>query len=155
VRFEAIDEQSRSAGKGEATFQVEGRDVPPASALTIRGLAFYREAEDDVPLGVAAFRAGEAVWVKFDITGYKFGEQNSIDITYDVAVNAADGREMFSQPDAATEKSQSYYPQPWVPAVFSLALKSDTPLGTYTLTVTARDGVGNQTAAGKGEFKVE
>jgi hypothetical protein len=53
------------------------------------------------------------------------------------------------------EKSQAFYPQPWVPAMFNLSLQPDTPTGTYTLIITAHDAVGNQMAVGRAGFKVE
>jgi hypothetical protein len=62
---------------------------------------------------------------------------------------------LFSQEDAAVEKSQAFYPQPWVPGAFNLSLQSTMRAGTYTLVITARDGVGKQTAESKAEFRVE
>jgi hypothetical protein len=155
IRFEAIDEQAHLSAAGESSFVVGGADVPPSPALTIRGLAFYRTAEEASPLKSAAYRAGDMVWVRFDVTGFKYGEQNAIDVAYDVAVATAAGRRMFAQENAAAEKSQAFYPQPWVPGSFSLTLNSDTAPGFYTVSVTARDAVGNQTASEKAQFRVE
>ena len=45
-----------------------------------------------------------------------------------------------------SEKSQAFYPQPWVPAAFNLSLQSTMRAGAYTLVITAHDGVGKQTA---------
>jgi len=93
--------------------------------------------------------------VKFDITGYKYGEQNAIDVAYDVAVTAAEGRTLFTQENAAVEKSQAFYPQPWVPGNFSLTLQPNMTPGMYAVSITARDGVGNQTVTEKAPFRVE
>jgi hypothetical protein len=155
VHFEATDLQTKQKAEGESTFEVDGRNVPPSPTLAIRGIAFYRTAEDEGPLGVAAYRPGDSVWVRFDATGYKYGEQNSIDVTYDVAVMDGSGKELFAQPDAAVEKSQAFYPQPWVPGSFSLTLQPNMAKATYTIAVTARDAIGKQTVTEKADFKVE
>jgi hypothetical protein len=155
IKYEVADQQSRQAASGELMFPVSGQGVEPASALTIRNLGFYRTQDDETALKIVAYRPGDMLWVRFDATGYKYGEQNSIDVAYDVAVLASDGKQLFTQEDAAAEKSQAFYPQPWVPGAFNLSLESTMRAGTYTLVITARDGVGKQTAETKAEFRVE
>jgi hypothetical protein len=155
VKYEVADQQSHQNSSGELAFQVSGKGVEPAAELTIRNLGFYRGQDDESALKIVAYRAGDMLWVRFDATGYKYGEQNSIDVTYDVAVLSPDGKQLFAQEDAAAEKSQAFYPQPWVPGAFNLSLESTMRAGTYTLVITARDGVGKQTAETKAEFRVE
>jgi hypothetical protein len=155
IKYEVADQQSHQTASGELDFPVSGKGVEPAPALTIRNLGFYRTQDEDTALKIVAYRAGDMLWVRFDATGYKYGEQNSIDVTYDVAVLADDGKQLFAQEDAAAEKSQAFYPQPWVPGAFNLSLQSTMRAGTYTLVITARDGVGKQTAETKAEFRVE
>jgi hypothetical protein len=155
IKYDVADLQSRQTASGELAFPVSGQSVEPAPALTIRNLGFYRTQDEDTALKTAAYRAGDMLWVRFDATGYKYGEQNSIDVAYDVAVLASDGKQLFAQEDAAAEKSQAFYPQPWVPGAFNLSLEPTMRAGTYTLVITARDGVGKQTAETKAEFLVE
>jgi hypothetical protein len=155
IKYEVTDQQSHQTASGELLFPVSGKGVEPAPALTIRNLGFYRTQDDETALKTVAYRAGDILWVRFDAIGYKYGEQNSIDVVYDVAVLAPDGKQLFSQEDAAVEKSQAFYPQPWVPGAFNLSLQSTMRPGTYTLVLTARDGVGKQTAESKAEFRVE
>jgi hypothetical protein len=155
IKYEVTDQQARQTASGELLFAVSSKGVEPASVLTIRNLGFYRTQEDESALKTVAYRAGDMLWVRFDAIGYKYGEQNSIDVAYDVAVLSPDGKQLFSQEDAAVEKSQAFYPQPWVPGVFSLSLQSTMRADTYTLVITARDGVGKQTAETKAEFRVE
>ncbi len=154
IHFEATDDQTKQKGTSEATFQVEGRNVPPSDSIVVRNLNFYRNPDEEIPLRVAAYRPGDAVWVKFDVTGYKRGEQNSIDVTYDVAVTDSQGKQVFSQPDAASEKSQAYYAQPWVPGVFSLTLQGNTRPGEYHVSITARDGIGDKSVTATTAFQV-
>lgn len=155
IKYDVTDRQTRQSAASELAFAVGGNGVPPADALTIRNLGFYRTQDEDTPLKVVAYRPGDTVWVRFDAIGYKYGEQNSIDVAYDVAVLSPEGKQMYSQENAAVERSQAYYPQPWVPGGFNLSLQSTMHPGTYTLVLTARDGVGKQTVAAKAEFRVE
>jgi hypothetical protein len=155
IKFGVTDLQTRQTASGELTFAVGGKGVEPAGALTIRNLGFYRTQDDETALKTVAYRAGDMLWVRFDVTGYKYGDQNSIDVTYDVAVLAPGGKQLFAQENAAVEKSQAFYPQPWVPGVFNLSLQSTMRAGSYTLVITAHDAVGNQTVESKAEFRVE
>lgn len=155
IRFEAIDQQSHQTASGEMAFAVGGKGVERAPALVIRNLGFYRSQDDETQLKIAAYRPGDMLWVRFDMTGYKYGDQNSIDVGYDVEVLSPGGKQLFAEENAAVEKSQAFYPQPWVPAAFNLSLQSNTPKGTYTLVLTAHDAVGSQMAAERAEFKVE
>ena len=155
IRYDIVDDQTKKKAAGEATFSVRSYSVEPAKELAVRNFGFYRSQDEQTPLKVVAYRAGDVMWVKLDITGYKYGEQNAIDVTYDVDVQGPSGKSLFSQPDAAVERSQAFYPQPWVPVEFNLNLQSSMTLGPYTLVITAHDGVGNQTAVAKAEFRVE
>jgi hypothetical protein len=155
IHFEVTDEQTKQKAAGDITFAVDGRDVAPSPTLTVRQIAFYRGADDETPLGVAAYRAGESVWVRFDVTGYKYGEQNAMDVAYDVAVTDAAGKQLFSQENAAVEKSQAFYPQPWVPGSFSLTLQPDMGKAAYSVSITAHDAIGKQNVTEKADFKVE
>ena len=155
IKYQATDDQAKKTASGETTFAVSGIDVPASPALTIRSLGFYRTADDETPLRLAAYRAGDMVWMKFDVTGYKYGEQNAIDVSYDVAVTSPEGKPLFSQENAAVERSQAFYPQPWVPGAFSLTLQANMRPGEYKVEITAKDGVGNQTAKAEASFRVE
>jgi len=154
VKYEATDDQTHQTAASETTFVVDGRTVPAADSITVRNLNFYRGPDDEAPLRLAAYHPGDAVWVKFDITGYRHGEQNAIDVTYDVSVTNAEDKQIFSQPDAATEKSQAFYAQPWVPGIFSLTLQTTMNPGVYRVSITARDGVGNKSVTAAVPFEV-
>jgi hypothetical protein len=134
---------------------VHSRNVPASAELIIRNLAFYRTQDDESPLRDPLYRAGDLLWARLDITGYAYGEQNSIDVSYDVEVLAPGGKSLFSQTGAAVERSQSFYPQPWVPGEFNLSLQTTMAPGPYTLVITAHDGVANKTATARAEFRVQ
>lgn len=154
VKFDATDEQSHQSASGEASFDVEAKFVAPSDALAVRELNFYRNQDDTTALITPSFRAGDLVWVRFYIVGYKYGEQNSIDASYDVELLAPDGTSILKQEGAAMEKSMAYYPQPYIPAVFNLTLKSTMSHNVYTLVITAHDEMGKQTATARSKFQV-
>ena len=155
IAYDVADQQTQQTVSGEAFFPVSGRSVEPSEALVIRDVGFYRSQEDTTPLKVAAYSPGDTLWVRFDITGYKHGDQNAMDVSYDVEIFAGAGKRMFVQENAAVEKNQAFYPQPWVPAEFNVALLPNTSPGSYTLAITAHDAIGKQTAVANADFRVE
>jgi hypothetical protein len=70
-------------------------------------------------------------------------------------VLGSDGRQLFAQPDAAAEAKESFYPQRWVPGVLSLSLDANVPKASYTLAVTVRDKLANETTELRETFQVE
>lgn len=154
VKFDVTDEQSHETAAGEASFDVEAKFVAPSGILAVRELNCYRNQDDTTALITPVYRAGDMVWVKFYITGYKYGEQNSIDASYDVEVLNPDGTSLMKKEDAAMEKSSAYYPQPYIPGIFNLILKTTMAQHVYTVVITAHDMVGNQTATARLKFQV-
>jgi hypothetical protein len=149
------DEIGQTTAEGATKFTVKGRDVAPSDTLVVRNFRFLRSDEDGKPLQLAAYRAGDQVWARFDMTGYKLGEANQYDIEYGLQVLIEDGTVVFSQPQAATGKQQTFYPQRYQPGVLSLNLAKDQKPGQYTIVLTVRDNLGNQTYEIRGKFSVE
>jgi methionine-rich copper-binding protein CopC len=154
VKYDVTDEQSHQTASGESSFSVEAKYVAPSASLAIRELNFYRNQEDTTALITPSYRAGDIVWVKFYITGYKYGEQNSIDASYDVELLSPDGTSIMKKEDAAMEKSMAFYPQPYIPGIFNLSLKPTMSHNVYTLVITAHDAMGKQTATATSKFQV-
>jgi hypothetical protein len=144
---------------GETTsqleFKVRGDTVEPSDTLTGRSLRFLRHENDQTPMRNPAYQAGETLWVRFDITGYKFGEKNKYDVEYGLAILRDNGETMFTQPIAAKETNESFYPQHYVPGLLSLGLNKDLPKGSYTMVITMRDKIGNQTWETRQPFQVQ
>lgn len=145
---------SQSVSK-ELTFDVRARTVEPAPTLTVRNFHFYRGEDDANPLPAAVYRPGDTLWARFDIVGYKLGEGNQVDLDYGIAVTDAAGKVLFSQPNAAVEKSSSYYPKPYVPGSMNLSLEKNIRAGQYGIVITVRDHIGNQNQEAKQAFSVE
>jgi hypothetical protein len=155
ILIKAKDEKSGSETESATVFTVQGRDVPASDALVVRNFHFLRGEDDQHPLEVAAYRPGDMVWARFDMTGYKFGEKNRFDVEYGLSVLRPDGEPTYSQPRAAEEKSEAFYPQRYTPGVLSLSLPRDVKLGEYTIVLTVHDNLGGQTYETRHKFSVE
>ncbi len=136
-------------------FKVRGDKIEPSDTLIGRDVRFLRSESDGAPLKNPAYQAGDTLWVRFEITGYKFGEKNKFDVEYGLAILRANGETMFTQPVAAKETGESFYPQHYVPGVLSLGLNKDLPQGSYTMVITMRDKIGNQTWESREKFQVQ
>ncbi len=139
----------------EVPFEVRGRDVAPSDTLVVRNFHFYRGEEDREPLAVAAYKPGDTLWARFDITGYKLGAGNAVDVDYGISVLAPSGKALYTQDKAAEEKSSSFYPKLYVPGSMNLSLQSTIRPGRYAIALTVRDHTGNQTCEAKAEFTIE
>jgi hypothetical protein len=149
------DELASVETKKEASFQVVGRVVPPSDKLVARNFRFLRSEEDSQPLSVAAYRPADVVWARFDMTGFKIGEKNHFHVTYGLSVLSPSGKLLFSQPQAAEEHKEPFYPQRWAPGILSLTGRPDTQPGEYTIVLTVHDLEGKQSFESRHPFHVE
>lgn len=136
-------------------FEVRGHDVESSDTLVVRNFQFLRSEEDTHAMEKPAYKPGEPVWVKFDITGFKYGPQNKIDVNYVTSFLSPSGKVLWTQPEPATEQSESFYPKRYVAAQMGLNLLPNTKPGEYTIVLTVKDVVGAQTVESKHTFTVE
>jgi len=155
ILFTVHDALNGADASADLPFRLRGHNVEPSDTVVVRNFRFYRSEDDAQPLEAAAYRPGESVWARFDITGYKLGTGNSFEVQYGLTVMRPDGKPGFSQPDAATLKEQSFYPRRYTPAALSLNLPADIVKGEHTIVLTVRDKIGNQTAESQHKFSVE
>jgi hypothetical protein len=155
ILVKVTDEIGHATAEARTVFTVKGRDVAPSDTLVVRNFRFLRGEEDGKSLQVAAYRPGDPVWARFEMTGYRLGEANQFDIEYGLRVLLADGTVVYSQPQAATGKEQTFYPQRSQPGVLNLNLAKDQKPGEYTIVLTVRDNLGNQTYETREKFSVE
>jgi hypothetical protein len=149
------DDIGKTEASKEISFSVRGREVAPSDTLVIRNFHFFRTEEDPTPLANAVYRRGDAVWARFDITGYKFGEGNMVEVAYGIAVQNSEGKVLFSQDQAAVEQGGSFYPKRYVPGQMSLTTQSNMRPGDYFIVVKVEDRVGGQKYETKEKFSVE
>lgn len=155
VLVKLSDELAMKETELKLPFTIVARNVEPSDTLIVRNYHFLRAEDDAKPLEVAAYRPGDAVWARFDMTGYKFGEKNLVDIQYGLAVLRSDGSTAYTQPEAATQRVQTFYPQRYQPGELSLNLAKDQALGKYTIVLTVRDNISHQTYETRETFSVE
>jgi len=155
IAVKAQDQNSKSEAETKAAFTVQGREVAASPTLVVRNFRFLRGEEDQDSLKVAAYRPGDMVWARFEMTGYRLGEQNRLDVDYGLAVLRPTGEVSYSQPRAAEEKTEAFYPQRYTPGVLSLTLPKDVTPGQYTIVLTVRDHIGNQTYETRARFSIE
>jgi len=151
----AEDVLAKAESELAVPFEVRGHQVEASDTLVVRNFKFYRGEEDTQAVEKAAYRAGDAVWAKFDITGFKFGEKNHIDVSYTASVISPSGKVLWTQPEPAGDQTESFYPKRYVTAAFSITLLPKTTPGQYAIAVTVKDAVGNQTYETKQAFTVE
>lgn len=139
----------------EVPFQIQGREVEPSEALVIRNFRFQRSEEDANPLAVPAYRPGDDVWGRFEITGFKHGEKNRIQVEYGLAVFRPSGKLLYQEPKAAAADESSFYPRRYLPGVLSLKLDSKMPPGEYPIVVEVRDLLAGQKFETRVMFRIE
>jgi hypothetical protein len=155
LRVTVKDDIAGEGVAGEFAFRVLGKVVEESDTLVVRNFRFLRDEEDGPPLVTSTYRRPEPVWARFEITGFRGGEKNAIEVSYDVGVLDPSGKMIYAQKDAAVERTKSYYPIRYVPGIVSLQLRPDTTPGEYTILLTLRDGIGKQEAVSKHTFRVE
>ncbi|HEV8412959.1 MAG TPA: hypothetical protein VGQ49_05150 [Bryobacteraceae bacterium] len=150
------DELAGSEITGALEFSVRAESIEPAASFVIRNFRFLRNETDAEALRQpVVYKPGTTLWARFDMAGYKFEANHKFSVDYGLAVLSADGKELFTQPEAAAESKESFYPQLHVPGALSLKLDPNVPPATYTLVVTVHDKIGGQVAEQRETFRVE
>ena len=155
VTLQATDDVSHDRLTAVYEFKVRAPSVEPAPELAVRNLRFLRHEDDTAALNPPAYRGGEALWAKFDIAGYKLGPSNRISVSYGLAVENAEGKQLFAQPDAALEQGEYFYPRRSVPGTLSLTLDANVAAGEYVLVVLVDDKLGGTKRETRAHFRVE
>jgi hypothetical protein len=155
VSIQAKDELDGTETHADLIFRVRGHPVDPSDTPTARNFRFLRSPDDTIGTRTGLYHPGDAVFASFDVTGYKFGEGNKFDVKVGMAVENADGHELFSQPEADEQSNQSFYPQRYMPIELNLNLDKTIRPGAYTLVVTIRDMAGNQSGELRQPFTVQ
>jgi hypothetical protein len=149
------DKLSKQAAKAEVEFSARGRQVERSETVVARNFRFLRAEEDRDALAQPVYRPGDALWARFDITGFRYGPNNRVQVSYSVSVADPSGKTVFSQPQPAVEQDESFYPKRYVPGVFSLQLDKKVKPGEYTLVLALRDEIGNQADESRHVFRIE
>jgi hypothetical protein len=146
---------AKTSAEVSVPFNVRGHEVAPSDTLVVRNMHFFRNEEDTQPVTKAAYKPGSVIWVKFDITGFKFGPNNKLDVSYVFSVLSGDGKVLFTNPEAAGDQTESFYPKRYVTGEFSVPMQPSVKPGNYAIGITVKDAIGNQTFETKQPFTVE
>ncbi|HLH20451.1 MAG TPA: hypothetical protein VKX45_24700 [Bryobacteraceae bacterium] len=136
-------------------FKVRGKAVEPSPTLIVRNFQFFRDEDGTRPAEKPDYHPGDGVFAKFDITGFKYGDRNKVDVSYVTSVIAPSGKVMWTQPEPAAEQSESFYPKRYVPATMGINLTPTIKPGEYTIAVAVKDAIGGQTYEAKFPFTVQ
>jgi hypothetical protein len=155
ISVQAKDEIAGSEARGDLTFRLRGHEVAPSEALVARNFRFLSGEDDTIGTRGGVYRAGEVVWAHFDITGYKLDANTRFSVDCGLAVETAEGRRLFEQPEAVTQSGDTFYPQRYVPITLNVNLDKSVKPATYILIVTLRDNLGHQTGEVREPFLVQ
>ena len=148
------DLEAKTSAELAVPFRMRGPVVETSDKLVVRAFRFYHAEDDAQPMAKAAYRVGDDLWAKFDITAFKYGPNNKVDISYVVSILSASGAVLWKQPEPALEQSESFYPKPYVQASMNLNLKTVKP-AEYTMLIQVKDAVGNQSFEIRQAFSVQ
>jgi hypothetical protein len=150
------DKLAKTQADAELTFRIRGRTVEPSDALVVRNFQFLRDENDRQGLKPAAYRPGDTLWMRFDMTGFKTGAKNELDVSYGLAVLRPDGSTFFEQPDAAREQGgPEFYRRRFLPAILNLTTTKEVAKGQYTFVLKVEDKIGGQKTEIREPFSIE
>jgi hypothetical protein len=156
IVVKAEDMVGRTSTELSVPLRVRGKDVAPSETLVIRNFHYYRHEDDATALEKPVYHAGDSIWARFDIIGYRYGEPNNkIGVLYSISVIADSGKVLWTQPEPAVDKSEAFYPKRFVPASMSIDLQKNFKPGEYKIGVIVKDSVGQQAFEEQYPFVVE
>jgi hypothetical protein len=149
------DEVAGSEVSGQLKFRVKGHALDTGAALNARNVVFLKAENDALGTRSTVVHPGGSTWVRMDVSGYKLGEKNRFSLAYGMALENAEGKQLFSLPDAGMETNESFYPQRYSTGTVTLNLDKNVPVGAYTLILTIQDRIGNQSYEVRAPFQVQ
>jgi hypothetical protein len=139
----------------DVPFHVRGQAIQPTPTLAVQNMRYYKGEDDATPMPKAVYKAGDSLWLRFDVTGFKFGQNNNVHLNYTFSVLGADGAAIWTAPQPMVEEGEAFYPKPFVSGSFSIQVQGAVKPGDYAIGVKAIDLVGNQTVEAKQPFTVQ
>ena len=141
----------------DAPFRIGGVEIQPARTISVQNFQFFRSEQDQEPLRISAYSPGDAVFVRFYMTGFKTDpqKQNQYHLSYGLTVTRPDGKIFLDKPNASELQGDSFYPARYIPGVLNLKTAADALRGEYIVVLTVRDSLANTSAQFKAAFTVE
>ena len=126
--------------KASMPFTVEGMPIEPSDTLTLRNVR-VTEGDGGPTRASAIYRAGDTLWVAFDIVGFKAGAEGAIGLKAEMEVTTGSQHSARQQLFELNERFP-YVPRR-LPATSHLTLGGMSP-GDYVMTLYFTDSTGNQ-----------
>lgn len=136
-------------------FQIGGVQIEGAEQIRAVDFDFLRKEDDANALDLPAYAAGDTVWARFHMVGFKYEAANKYRLSYGVKILRPDGKPFLDEPKAARLESDSFYPAQYVPGELQITTPKNAARGSYELTLTVHDLVANQSYELKRAFTIE
>jgi hypothetical protein len=139
----------------DISFHMGGVVVAPTEGLAVQDFQFTRKEDDVEPLDVPAYAAGDTIYVRFTVTGFRLGTGNQYHLSYGLQVTRPDGKPFLTQENAAQLEDRSFYPVMYIPSNFDITTTRSAAHGSYVVLLTVRDLIGSKTYQLKRTFTIE
>jgi|GEM_PF-620585 len=136
-------------------FQMGGVHVESATQIQAGSFDFLRNEDDANAIELPAYAAGDTVWARFQMVGFKNEAGNKYRLSYGLKILRPDGKVFLDEPKAAQIASESFYPAQYVPGELQITTPKNAAHGSYELTLTVRDLVANQSFDLERSFTIE
>ena len=154
VHIVTKDLLSNTEAVKDIPFRIGGREVAPSPGLRVERLKFSRE-EGGPDLQTPAYRPGDAIFLAFDIVGFSQAPEGEYHVSYRFQVLSPNGKVFVNQPQAVELSAKSFYPARFVPVNFSITAPGASARGEYTVLLSIKDEVSNQSSEAKYSFSLE
>jgi len=121
-------------------FTVAGTPIEPSDTLTLRNFRLT-DGKDGPLRQSAAYRAGDTLWIAFDVVGFKADGEGTVRFTEEAVVTW--GSQRSDQMHLLDVNSRFSYVPRRIPVTNHLTLGGMSP-GDYVMTLTFTDSIGNQ-----------
>jgi hypothetical protein len=155
IVVKAEDLLAKTSADLTVPFQVAGLNVPASATLVVAEFHWFHHEDDQRAMSQPLYHAGDDMYMKYDVTGFKYGQNNKVDVSCVASLVLENGKTIWTQPEPATEQSEAFYPKPYVTGEFGITLQKDFKPGTYNMQVSVKDAVGKQTFEKKFQFIVQ
>ena len=140
----------------EIPFRVASKYPAAPASLSVYDFKFFRSEYDEAALQEGqTFHPEDKIFLRFYVTGFRFGKSNSYNLEYGLQLKDAAGKILLNAHKAAAESRESYYPKDFVPCAVAILLERSVRPGNYAITLSVRDVVGNQRADSVHPFVIE
>jgi hypothetical protein len=136
-------------------FHIGGVRIEPADSVNVQHFGFLRRENDRDALDIPAYNPGDAVFVRFDMAGFKLGPGNAYALDYGLSVVQPSGKIFLDAPRAAELKSASFYPAQYLPGGLRISTPPNSAKGEYIVTLVVHDLIGNARYETRKSFSIE